>query len=265
MRRLLLIVLLGAVAAGSAWAAGVTRLTAQNGSTRATITYRWQGTFSKDVRAWIIHDGAKALDRRYPKIHDLPTKLRAPDLDGDDEPEVLADFFTGGAHCCWYSFVYHARGAHYGSTKHDWGGANYRFRDLNGDGIREFVSTDGRFAYEFSSYADSAFPVQIWNYDSGRLVDTTRSFRSAVRKDAARLWKAYRRNLHSSAPDPRGILAAWMADQYRLGRQKTGWAKLRAAERRGELRGSYSGDIWPKNGRYLAALRTFLKKLDYAN
>jgi hypothetical protein len=41
-----------------------------------------------------------------------------------------------------------------------------------------------RFAYAFTDFADSAFPVQIWNLQNGRLIQTTRNFPGEIRADA---------------------------------------------------------------------------------
>ncbi|MCU0524968.1 MAG: hypothetical protein MUF72_09105 [Elainella sp. Prado103] len=60
------------------------------------------------------------------------------DLDGDREPEVLIDFYSGGAHCCSSSLIfrYNPAQAQYTATEHFWGhghGARQR-EDLDGDG-----------------------------------------------------------------------------------------------------------------------------------
>jgi hypothetical protein len=50
----------------------------------------------------------------------------------------------------------------------------------------------------------------------------------------------------------RGVLAAWLADQYLLGRGAAGWSVLRRAERRGEV-----------DRAYLRKLRSFLRRTGY--
>ena len=56
----------------------------------------------------------------------------------------------------------------------------------------------------------------------------------------------------------RGVLAAWMADQYLLGRQDAGWATLQGINAGGGLDGD---TIWPVGNAYLAKLRKFLNGL----
>ncbi len=60
--------------------------------------------------------------------------------------------------------------------------------------------------------------------------------------------------------DVRGVLAAWMADQYLLGRQDAGWATLQGISAGGEIDGDTIG---PVGDAYLAKLRKFLIGLGY--
>ena len=70
-------------------------------------------------------------------------------LDVDPEPEIVLHLWWGGAHCCWYTQVYRfdQMANHYVLTRHIFGNADYRARDLDHDGRPEFMSGDDRFAY----------------------------------------------------------------------------------------------------------------------
>ena len=97
--------------------------------------------------------------------------FRIQDLDGDGEPEVRLDFFSGGAHCCLSSQIlgYDRATEQYKLTEQYWGdGETRQLSDLNRDGIPEFLSYDTRFAYSFASFAGSGFPIQIWQYRQGQ-------------------------------------------------------------------------------------------------
>ena len=61
------------------------------------------------------------------------------------------------------------------------------------------------------------------------------------------------------------MLAAWLADEYLLGREDAGWKKIEAARARGELGPIPGLDIWPQGAKYVKALRAFLVKTGYAS
>ena len=189
--------------------------------------------------------------------------LQARDLDGDGEPEVLVDLYTGGAHCCFFTLVYRYDPARrtYHRVAHAWGNTGYALRDLDGDGRPELVSGDDRFAYAFTSFAASADPIQIWSYRAGRFLDATRSFPGAVRSDADRLWAGYLQDRKDRSTDVRGVLAAYLADRVILGEGAEGWARLRGALARGEL--SPPAGIGPTGQAYLKALVKLLVDSGY--
>jgi hypothetical protein len=187
------------------------------------------------------------------------------DLDRDGEPEVVIDGWTNGAHCCELALIYRLTPdrAGYSRTVGDFGNAGYRLRDLDRDGRAEFVSGDDRFAYAFTAYAFSAFPIRIWRYAAGALVDVTRSYPRAIAADARFQLRDYRRTSGGPDADVRGVLAAYLADEYLLGTPGTGWRVVHVAERRGELRaGAAPG--WPAGRGYLRKLRRFLASAGYA-
>jgi hypothetical protein len=260
-RRALILVVAAAVIVGTATAS---RADLQR--VRAEVTFRRVGSEYRALRVsitrgtWTWHSGnlGSTWYRR-------PT-LRIRDLDADGEPEVLLGTYAGGAHCCWETRIFRYLPARrsYAETYHRWGNVSYRAINLDGRGKVELVSSDDRFAYVFTSFAGSFFPYQVWHFDRGRLRDVTRRFPGQIDADAWRLWSAYRenRNLRS---DPRGVLAAWTADQYLLGRTNAAWATLRRLAAQGVFgpRADLAG--WPQGGAYLSALKTYLRKLGYAS
>jgi len=249
--------------------------TATSGNVTATVSYDRRDSRYRDVRLAVtragvlVHDDAvKPPCRGCPVILAYPPPRRSVavrDLDRDSEPEVLLDLYTGGAHCCEFTEIrrFLPQGPAYARSVHEWGNVGYRLRDIGGDGLVELVSADDRFAFAFTSYADSGFPIRIWRFDDGRLRDLTRRFRREVGRDARRWQRAYRRSLRQRQ-DVRGVLAAYVADQYLLGRPSRGWAVIRRAHRRGRLRDPYGSDSPPSGRRYIRALRRFLRRTGYA-
>jgi subtilisin-like proprotein convertase family protein len=240
--------------------------TAQAGATRAQLSWIERRYIYTSLRLRIARHGRTVFDsppRRSsrPSPTTQPTGLRVRDLDGDREPEVLADFYLGGPHCCWYTDVYRYVGRlhTYRPTVGFWGDLDPKLVDLDGDGLPEFKTGDDRFAYVFTDFASSAFPIRILRFDHGRFRDVARRFPRLVRRDAAALWRSYLeerrrpKQIHSVA----GILAAWLADQYLLGRGPTGWPVLERAVRRGELRS------FEEPRTYLRKVRFFLRRTGY--
>jgi len=189
--------------------------------------------------------------------------LHVVDLDGDGEPEVVIELYSGGAHCCFSTVFLRFDGRRYRGLMHVWGNGGYHLARLDKDGP-VLISADDRFAYEFTSFSESAFPVQIWRYEEGNLVDVTGEYRYAIRNDANQLWNGYLKLRVEPQGDVRGILAAWLADEYRLGLAEKGWTKIHAAYRRGELSAPRVDPLWPAGEKYLAALHSFLARTGYA-
>lgn len=186
--------------------------------------------------------------------------IRVKTLDATAPPSVLVDLYTGGAHCCYTTLIYllNSNGLA-GRIQANWGDPGYRLVDLDGDGTLEFVSANDAFAYAFTDYADSALPIQIWNIQNGRLVDTTASHLGTVAADAKTLLKYYTRQKNAGR-DVRGILAAYVADETLLGTPDAGWNLVNSALADGELDRGYGP---PKGSQYISALRRFLPAHGY--
>jgi hypothetical protein len=182
----------------------------------------------------------------------------ARDLDGDGEPEVIVDAYTGGAHCCDLGFVYRFTGTTYAASVHDFLDAGFAITDLGGP---VFVTADARFAYAFTDFADSGFPVQLFRFRAGKFVDVTRQHPAKVRADRRRWLERYHR-LRRHHRDVRGVLAAYTADSYLLGERRKALRLLASANRRHDLRGG-GGALWPRDRRYIRELKKLLRRLGY--
>jgi subtilisin-like proprotein convertase family protein len=253
----------------------VSHITLSRGAVSADLSYReTHGSYS-DLRVAIRRHGRVAFSDAVARVacHDCAVSglsaifnshpLTIRDLDGDGEPEVLVDLYTGGAHCCFYTVVFRWDGQRYRGSPILWGDPGYELRDLNHDGRPELVTADDRFAYTFTYYAASALPIRILHYDHGRFVDATGEFPALVRSEAAELRSEYLKTRGPDA-DVRGILAAYLADEYRLGRSAEGWQLVDEAYRRGDVSTPRVDAIWPAGQKYLTALRSFLAKSGYA-
>ncbi|HET6508536.1 MAG TPA: hypothetical protein VFG42_17220 [Baekduia sp.] len=180
--------------------------------------------------------------------------LRVADLDGDGEPEVLVDLYTGGAHCCTIAEIFRWTGSTYATTTRDFADFGYT---LNGG---TFVTGDVRFAYSFASFADSAMPVRLLAFKAGTFSDVTRAHPATLRADAARWLKEYKKRRGGTRA--LGLLAAWVADEYRLGASGHAAADrfLTAELRAGRLRADQG---WPHGKAYISALKRRLRAWGY--
>ncbi|MBD1823258.1 hypothetical protein H6F51_12290 [Cyanobacteria bacterium FACHB-DQ100] len=242
--------------------------TVQQGEVKAELSYEQTSTDGfpqvKNVRLKIQRSGQTVFDQA-PKISEYDRPMVSfgmnerdrgfvvRDLNGDKDPEVIADMYTGGAHCCEYSLIYQYDSAQkqYVESQAYWGNLGYQLRDLDRDGKTEFYSADDRFAYAFTSYAASAFPVQIWRFDNGKMIDVTRQYPKLIYSDAYKLWQGYQQVRTEKDAEVKGILAAYLADKYLLGQQEDGWNRVRAAYQESDRE------------KFFSDLREFFKKTDY--
>jgi hypothetical protein len=87
----------------------------------------------------------------------------------------------------------------------------------------------------------------------------TRAYPALIAADAAQWLGVYQRERRRHGPkDLKGIVAAYVADEYLLGDGATGEALLRAAKRRGDL-GGFGGSAT----KFIARLHRFLRHNGY--
>jgi streptogramin lyase len=253
---------------------GAATLSRVAGPTAATLSFERSDRFGgvdyfTDIHIRLARDGRDLFGEAVPGLRgdaafSDSTALSLSDLDGDAEPEVMLLLNTNGLHCCSWSRIYRFNRARntYTAGSHFWGsgGAEPVLRDLDGDHVPELISLDDRFEERFASFAVSVRPVQIWAYRKGRLRDVTRRHLGLVRRDAARIWRIYIRHRRT---DARGILPAWVADEYLLGRAAFADRVLERAAARGELeRGAGVGPRDPQA--YIRAVKALLRRTGYS-
>jgi hypothetical protein len=109
-----------ALATGASGASAQTTHHEENdssGAVQATLSFDKESDFAyTNVRLRIVRDGAAAFDGPVTEpCRECPVSpagrgeddsMRVVDLNGDGEPEVLIDLYTGGAHCCTFALVY---------------------------------------------------------------------------------------------------------------------------------------------------------------
>ena len=241
-----------AVLPGAASADDAGSLTAASGQVQATLTWKQAKYGVADPHLTVVRAGATLFDASLVSVSDgcgdgycrfLPSgkrksALQVVDLNGDGEPEVLVDAYTGGAHCCAITEILAFNATGYAPTEAHWGNVGYDLEDLDHDGRPELVALDDAFAGAFTSYAATFFPPLVLDYDPsarGVLRDVTRRFPALVRRNQGQALHALskaRRGHYETL----GAVAAYVADLYLLGRAKDVRPYLRRARRRGDLR-----------------------------
>ena len=248
--------------------------TAADHGVTATVTYSGRSPLRRALKLTISRDGQtayhKTISSRYCG-HDCDvvigagagTPVQVVDLTGHGTPEVLLSLFTGGAHCCSVAqvFSYDSRAGTYRETERNFGDPGYRLKRLGGRG-RELVSADDAFAYTFTDFADSALPIQIVAFSGGRFHEVTGHYPGLVAKDGARWLSAYKRMARSHYADSVGVIAAWAADEDRLGHAASVNRYLDQQARAGHLNSALYG-AKGSGSRFVAKLQSFLRRHGY--
>jgi len=244
------------------------------GEIRAELSYDRSGDeFNRSYRDFavrIYQDEALVFERELgsccrgyaPAGFGRKRSIAVRDLDGG-EPEVIVDFYTGGAYCCWLTFVYRARGETYARSSKNWGPKRQRLDDLAGEPSPEFLAYDDSFLEPYGCNFCWRYLPHIWRFGDGDFRDVTRRYPAKVRPLSKKLRRKYFRASKRS-DDVKPLVAPYVATTYLLGEPRTGWRLVRRALRRGELvnhRGRY--DFCPCGERYPKRLRRFLTKTGY--
>jgi hypothetical protein len=167
-------------------------------------------------------------------------ELKAADLDGDGEAEVLVDRSDGFTPCCTLETAIMRRdpfSGRYTELDRHWG-ESYRVADLDGDRTAELITGDLRFYERFAPrLAGFQLPTKILQLRAGRLVDVTHRHPDVMRRHTRSLDRLMRstdaiadgrhsgnRTIARAALRPQ--LAAYTAEERLLGRRAVGDRRL---------------------------------------
>lgn len=216
----------------------VTRLVSQGSFFGTPIYAREISRVQIYLRHRVAFDGSIPSHYRSTYMETPPNLITIVSLAPGPEPQVLVRSYTAQIHCCYVAVVfdYNASLQRYVLHGFDFENMPYEVRSLSPDSYPRFVSHDDRFSYQFTSFAGSRNPLRILAYRSGRFVDVTDCYPSLIREDAATIWagaqKARPAIPHEPGSDDLGAaLAAWAADEYRLGAGDAALAKVRTFPR----------------------------------
>jgi len=275
MRRVLTTLSVTALCLLAAPAALATTQTAHGGNVSATFTFQGKVPKFHGLHLTISRGGATVYDQ--PVVAKFCGKLcwpgpvvggrsavRVVDLEGTGEPDVVLDLYSGGAHCCTVVqiFSFDPGTATYVKTERVFGDPDAKIVDLGHNGHFEFLTADDSFAYAFTDFAASGLPLQVLNFSGGRFHDVTKAYPALVRKDAALWLKTFKGMSRQHFQDSVGVIAAWAADEYRLGKSAAANRYLSAQAKAGHLNSPLGRSV-PQGQRFVAALKKFLRRHGY--
>ena len=138
----------------------------------------------------------------------------------DPAPSVLLEGFSGGAHCCatLKAVVPTAGRLKVIEFEAIDGDSDKTFpKDIDGDGVADFVRADDRFQYAFASHAGSFSPPMIFNIYKGQLVDVS------AQPGFRPLWLSFAKVTRTACADLKnddrnGACVAYVAAKARLGK-----------------------------------------------
>ena len=151
----------------------------------------------------------------------------------------LIHLFSGGAHCCSSLLIAEMRGEKYVVLDTGfYGNSGFTVEDMNKDGTKEIVSGNDMFAYAFTNYAETRFPLRVQKFEGGKLTEITGNFKSDIlyelgffeedlnefiKEGFACPEKDDEDTFNSDAGSVKTILAAIVADYYSLGQVERGY------------------------------------------
>ncbi len=193
----------------------------------------------------------------------------------EQEPGVMVEGFTGGAHCCEVPVIYvfdRAKNRYDKvvdlSPNHP---KNSYVIDANEGFVPKvvgqhvlLVTGDDRFSYAFGCYACSATPIVLYAVSPYGMGDVTSQHPSLVVAHAQALWTSALQGLRAesasvqSTPSPFGFLAPWVADECEIGLGARAWKTIERLQSQGKLSDALYHQDTLNKGSFVLYLRSFL-------
>lgn len=245
----------------------VTTQTGSSSSVNATFTFSGSAPMITNPQLTIVRGGQQLYSQPvYSHLcgHQCgpgafgahQSSVRVLDIEGNGEPDVILELFSGGASCCFLDqvFSFDPGTMTYVKTEHDF---NYGVVLEKLDGRWLFRSGDGSFLCAFTDCADSGQPIQLSSFKGQRFHDVTRHYPKQIRRDAARWLRLFEQHLSNGV----GLIAAWAADEELLGKNALVQSTLSSQARKGDLRDGMLGAATGK--RFIVDLNRLLRRLGY--
>jgi hypothetical protein len=181
----------------------------------------------------VISSGGKHF---YRDSFDRVSSIAGYNLSGGEEKDIIIETYTGGAHCCTMLYIGKLKDRSFNITDTIYlGNSGFEVKDIDGDGKYEIECVWDGFAYAFTAYAFSRFPLVIYGYRDGKLSAVTGEYRQLV-NDEIESFKADLKgtgfykcpeneedSFSSGAGETKAILAAILYDYVTLGEGEKGY------------------------------------------
>jgi hypothetical protein len=151
----------------------------------------------------------------------------------------LFQLYSGGAHCCTSLLVTEIKDNRFVVLDTGfYGNSGYVVEDLNKDGIKEIISGNDMFAYAFTNYSETRFPLRVDKFENGKLIDITGNFKNDLIMEVGYFEEDLNEiikegfacpetddedTFNTDAGSVKTILAAIVADYYSLGQVERGY------------------------------------------
>lgn len=90
------------------------------------------------------------------------------DVNGDGYLDAIVHLYSGGAHCCYATVLYSLGPSPIRYVVEPGSNCPGEFRDLDGDGVYEFLTCDDSFAYRFCPFAQSPLVRVVLKFMPGQ-------------------------------------------------------------------------------------------------
>ncbi len=254
------------VVAGPAWAKTTTQ-TSHSGNVTATFSFTGSPPNVKHQRLTIVRAGQQVYSQAVSAhlcgslcgpaaVGAHASSVSVADIEGNGEPDVVLELYSGGASCCFIDqvFSYDPGTMTYSKTERNFA-YGVLLRKISGRW--RFKSSDGAFLCAFTDCADSGQPIQIFSFSAGRFHNLTRHYPRLIRSDAAIWLHAFKHHVSNGV----GLIAAWAADEELLGNNKQVQSTLSSEAAKGKLRDGSAGLASGK--KFVKKLNALLRKLGY--
>jgi hypothetical protein len=219
------------------------------GTVAATLSWDGGDDGPKNTRLTISRAGTPVFDRTIPRvcgnecgrfIGDADA-FQLIDLDGDGEPEVVeSNTFGDDSSQRMGIYGFTAQTGTYSELVKNWGEADVSIKDADGNGTTELITSDMRFANLVPGNTSIFFPPIVYGYEHPGgvpgLVDRTRTSLGVVRAAAADLKDVLDvLDKHDADVYSKMWIGSYVAEEFMLGRGKTGLKEIDRQTKRGVL------------------------------